>query len=137
MRGGRGVIVDLGRLVRQVVNRAVTRTGVLLEHPLRRRQKAHSRCTNDGTDNQVDDRQRGRVPSDPLPTWVITRRQAIGTNIRAAREVQKYSQEKLGQLVDLDRKTINRIEQGAHAALIDHLIRIAQALEVPLSDLVR
>ena len=77
------------------------------------------------------------MPTDPPPTWVITRRQAIGAKVRAAREAQKLSQEKLGELVDLDRKTINRIEQGAYATLIDHLIRIADALDTPLADLVR
>jgi DNA-binding XRE family transcriptional regulator len=79
------------------------------------------------------------VPSEPLPAWVIARRQAIGDNIRAARERQrpKISQQKLGELVDLDRKTINRIEQGTYATLIDSLIRIAEALGVPLADLVR
>lgn len=79
------------------------------------------------------------MPSEPLPAWVITRRQAIGANIRAARERQhpKISQEKLGELVGLDRKTINRIEQGTHATLLDSLIRIAEALNVPLAELVR
>lgn len=77
------------------------------------------------------------MPSDPLPAWVLTRRRAIGAAIRAARERQKISQERLGELVDLDRKTVNRIEQGTHATLIDHLIRIADALDTPLADLVR
>jgi transcriptional regulator with XRE-family HTH domain len=77
------------------------------------------------------------VPTDPLPAWVITRRQAIGDHVRAARTARRLSQEKLGELVDLDRKTINRIEQGTHATLIDHLILIAGALDIPLSDLVR
>lgn len=79
------------------------------------------------------------MPSEPLPAWVHARRQAIGDNIRAARERQhpKISQEKLGELADLDRKTINRIEQGTHATLIDHLLLIADALGVPLAELVR
>jgi transcriptional regulator with XRE-family HTH domain len=77
------------------------------------------------------------VPSDPLPDWVLTRRREIGATVRAARERQKLSQEKLAELVGLDRKTINRIEQGAYSTLIDHLVLIAQALEVPLADLVR
>jgi transcriptional regulator with XRE-family HTH domain len=77
------------------------------------------------------------VPSDPLPDWVLTRRREIGARVRAARERQKLSQEKLAELVGLDRKTINRIEQGAYSTLIDHLVLIAQALEVPLADLVR
>ncbi|RPE40291.1 DNA-binding XRE family transcriptional regulator [Streptomyces sp. Ag109_O5-1] len=77
------------------------------------------------------------MPSDPLPDWVLTRRQAIGDAIRAARESCKISQEQLAELVDVDRKTINRIEQGAHATSIDRLLLIADALNVPLADLVR
>ncbi|WP_141364616.1 helix-turn-helix domain-containing protein [Streptomyces sp. 6-11-2] len=76
------------------------------------------------------------MPSDPLPDWVITRRRAIGDNIRTARKDRKLSQEKLGELTGLDRKTINRIEQG-HGTLLDHLLLVAHALEIPLADLVR
>jgi transcriptional regulator with XRE-family HTH domain len=77
------------------------------------------------------------VPTDPLPTRVLARRQAIGDHIRAARTERKLTQETLGELTGLDRKTVNRIEQGAHATLIDHLILIADALDTPLTDLVR
>jgi DNA-binding XRE family transcriptional regulator len=77
------------------------------------------------------------VPTDPLPAWVLTRRQAIGHNVRTARTERKISQEKLGETVGLDRKTISRIENGAYATLIDHLILIADALDTPLTDLVR
>jgi transcriptional regulator with XRE-family HTH domain len=77
------------------------------------------------------------VPSDPLPDWVLTRRRAVGDAVRAARAAQKLSQEKLGELTGLDRKTINRIEQGAHSPLLDHLLLIADALDIPLADLVR
>ncbi|NUP73198.1 MAG: helix-turn-helix transcriptional regulator [Sinomonas sp.] len=77
------------------------------------------------------------MPSDPLPAWVLTRRRTIGNAIRAARGTQKLSQERLGELTGLDRKTINRIEQGTHSTLLDHLLLIADVLGVPLSDLVR
>jgi transcriptional regulator with XRE-family HTH domain len=77
------------------------------------------------------------VPSDPLPDWVPARRRQIGDHIRAARTERRLSQERLGELSGLDRKTINRIEQGTHATLIDHLLLIADVLEVPLADLVR
>lgn len=77
------------------------------------------------------------MPTDPLPTRVLARRQAIGDHIRAARTERKLTQETLGELTGLDRKTVNRIEQGAHATLIDHLILIADALDTPLTDLVR
>lgn len=77
------------------------------------------------------------MPSDPLPDWVLTRRRGIGDAVRAARTERKLSQEKLGELTGLDRKTVNRIEQGAYSTLLDHLILIADALGVPLADLVR
>ncbi|MFE7236072.1 helix-turn-helix domain-containing protein [Streptomyces sp. NPDC057596] len=76
------------------------------------------------------------MPSDPLPDWVSARRRAIGDNVRTARLAKRLSQEKLGELVGLDRKTINRIEQG-HGTLIDHLLLVANALDIPLADLVR
>lgn len=77
------------------------------------------------------------MPSDPLPAWVLTRRRAIGDAVRAARTGRKLTQEKLGEATGLDRKTVNRIEQGTHATSIDHLLLIADALAVDLADLVR
>jgi transcriptional regulator with XRE-family HTH domain len=72
-----------------------------------------------------------------MPDRVLERRRAIGDNIRAERTRQKLTQERLAEAAGLDRKTINRIEQATHATLIDHLILIADALGVPLGDLVR
>ncbi len=73
-----------------------------------------------------------------MPDWVLHQRRAIGDNIRAERTRQHLSQERLAELAGgLDRKTVNRIEQGTHATLIDHLALIAHALDVPLADLVR
>ena len=77
------------------------------------------------------------MPSEPLPDWVPAARRAIGDRIRTERTERKFTQEKLGELTGLDRKTINRIEQGAHATLIDHLLLIADALDTPLADLVQ
>lgn len=77
------------------------------------------------------------MPSEPLPDWVLTRRRAIGDAIRAARGPRRLTQEKLGELTGLDRKTINRIEQGTHSTHLDHLLLIADAIGVPLADLVR
>lgn len=75
------------------------------------------------------------MPIDPLPDWVLTRRRAIGDNVRAVRTARGLSQEKLGELTGLDRKTVNRIEQGTHSTLLDHLLLIAHALDVPPAEL--
>ena len=72
-----------------------------------------------------------------MPDRVLERRRAIGDNIRAERTRQKLTQERLAEATGLDRKTVNRIEQASNATLIDHLVLIADALGVPLSDLVR
>lgn len=77
------------------------------------------------------------MPSAPPPDWVIDHRRVIGDHIRAARREANLTQEKLAELSGMDRQSINRIEQGHQAALIDNLIRIAHALGVPLADLVR
>lgn len=77
------------------------------------------------------------MPTDPLPDWVYLQRWTIGERVRVERRRQKLTQERLAERAGLDRKTINRIERGTHATLIDHLTLIAHALDVPLADLVR
>ncbi|MDT0387787.1 helix-turn-helix domain-containing protein [Streptomyces dubilierae] len=77
------------------------------------------------------------MPSDPLPDWVLTRRRQIGDNVRAVRSARGLTQEKLGELAGVDRKTVNRLEQGTHATNSDHLLLIAAALNTPLSELVK
>jgi transcriptional regulator with XRE-family HTH domain len=47
------------------------------------------------------------------------------------------SQEKLAERSLVDRQTINRIEMGHHSTRLDTLLLIADALGVPLTDLVR
>ncbi|MGW6652503.1 hypothetical protein AMK23_26415 [Streptomyces sp. CB02130] len=77
------------------------------------------------------------MPTDPLPDWVPIRRRAIGDNVRAARTAAGLTQEGLAGRAGLDRKTVNRLEQGVTSPLLDHLLVIADAIGVPLSDLVR
>lgn len=73
----------------------------------------------------------------PPPAWVIARRRAIGDHIRAARLDAGLTQEQTALRIGMDRATYNRIEQGHSAALLDSLILIADAIGVPLADLVR
>ncbi|MGW2209894.1 helix-turn-helix domain-containing protein [Streptomyces sp. NPDC001781] len=73
----------------------------------------------------------------PPDDWVITRRREIGAHIRRHRLHANLTQERLAEAAGLDRQSINRIEQGRQAAIIDNLIRIARALDVPLADLVQ
>ncbi|MFJ3097333.1 helix-turn-helix domain-containing protein [Streptomyces hydrogenans] len=75
--------------------------------------------------------------SAPPPDWVLDRRRRIGAQIRAARLHANLTQEQVAHAVPMDRATYNRIEQGHAAALLDTLLLIADAIGVPLAELVR
>jgi len=55
---------------------------------------------------------------------VAQRRNAIG-----------LTQDKLADLVGCDRKSINRLETGAHAVTLDRLWPVAEALQVSIGEL--
>ncbi|MEU1372966.1 helix-turn-helix transcriptional regulator [Streptomyces triculaminicus] len=76
------------------------------------------------------------MPPTPPPDWVLTRRRAVGNRIRAVRLHRNLSQERLAELAGLDRQAVNRIEGGVSSPRLDSLLRIADALDVPLATLV-
>ena len=71
------------------------------------------------------------------PDWVAARRRTIGAQIRAARLHANLSQEQVAHAIPMDRATYVRIEQGQSSPLLDTLLLIAGALDVPLTELVR
>lgn len=68
---------------------------------------------------------------------MLQRRRAIGERIRLARMHANLTQELLAEQVDLHRTTIVRIEAGTTSPLLDHLLLIADAVGVPLEQLVQ
>lgn len=64
-------------------------------------------------------------------------RNVLGENIRTFRRQLKWSQEKLAEKSDLHRNYIGDVERGEENISIDALMRIATAMKVRLSDLVR
>lgn len=70
------------------------------------------------------------------PAWVLAQRRAIGARIRDAREHANMSQLALGDACGVDHKTIHRIEYATSDPSLSLLLRLAQALDVPLADLV-
>lgn len=74
---------------------------------------------------------------DPPPAWVLTRRRAIGAQLRAARKAAGLTQQQLGDRTNRDVKSISRWENAHRAPDLTELILIADALGVPLADLVR
>ncbi|MFD7978910.1 helix-turn-helix domain-containing protein [Streptomyces sp. NPDC059071] len=71
------------------------------------------------------------------PAWVRTRRELIGARIRTAREDAGLSQVELGEQAGVDHKTIHRVEYGKSDPGLGTLLLIADAIDVPLAELVR
>uniref|UniRef100_UPI003704B607 helix-turn-helix domain-containing protein n=1 Tax=Streptomyces tamarix TaxID=3078565 RepID=UPI003704B607 len=61
----------------------------------------------------------------------------MGEQIRAARLEANMTQETVALRAGLDRSGYVRVERGQAAATVDSLILIADAIDVPLADLVR
>lgn len=72
-----------------------------------------------------------------MPDWVPHRRRQIGERIRLARRGAGLSQIQLGERIGRDHKTIHRYEVASSIPTLVDLLLIADALGVPLSDLVR
>lgn len=78
-----------------------------------------------------------RPNSAPLPHWVLARRRRIGEQIRAARRQANLTQQAIGERTGIDRSVVIAIEHGRSAPSLDTLLLIADAIGVPLADLVR
>ena len=64
-------------------------------------------------------------------------RKVLGENIRNQRKKLGWSQIKLAEKADLHHNYIGDIERGEENVSVDALMRIASALKIFLSDLVR
>jgi DNA-binding XRE family transcriptional regulator len=64
-------------------------------------------------------------------------RKSLGQAIRNYRKKAKITQERLGELADLNPKYIGEVERMEKTISVDALARIAAALKVRLRDLVR
>jgi transcriptional regulator with XRE-family HTH domain len=64
-------------------------------------------------------------------------RRILGENIRVSRKQSGISQEKLAEKADLNTTYISDVERGEENISVDALVRIANALKVPLADLIR
>ena len=62
---------------------------------------------------------------------------AFGNSIRKARLDLDLSQEGLANLIGIDRSYMGGIERGEHNIALINIVRIAEALEIKASDLLR
>ncbi len=61
---------------------------------------------------------------------------AFGHHLRQLRKARKLTQEALADYAEISRPTVQRIEKGETAATLEVLLALAQALQVPLRELV-
>lgn len=66
------------------------------------------------------------------PDWSVLRRRAVGERIRTVRRHRRLTQEQLAHIVGIDRKSMYRIERADSDPVLSVLVRIADALDVPL-----
>ncbi|MER5326550.1 helix-turn-helix transcriptional regulator [Streptosporangium roseum] len=71
----------------------------------------------------------------PIPPRLAELRRQFGLRLRDVREGQGLSQERLGELAEVDRKTINRIENGMYSPRLDNVVQIADALDITVKEL--
>ena len=64
-----------------------------------------------------------------------SKRVLLGRRIRAIRKAKNWTQEQLGSKADISYKFIGEIELGKQNPSFETLVKIADALEVELSDL--
>lgn len=82
---------------------------------------------------QIARRLVGRIDTKPSLDQQLT---AIGQNIRIARNHRKLTQQQLADASDLDRTYISLVEHGKQNLTIAAILKISQALDIPITDLI-
>ena len=80
-------------------------------------------------------REESPVSTSHIDDVTLARRLVFGGNVRRYRQEIGMSQEQLAVSAGVDRKTINRVEQGVHSVRLDNVWLIADALEVDVRSL--
>lgn len=70
------------------------------------------------------------------PSKSLSAREIFCKNLRLARRLKEISQEELALRSDLSRTYVSEVERGSRNISIDNMGVLAQALDVPLRDLV-
>lgn len=72
-----------------------------------------------------------------LSERIKQQRRELGSRIRVLRETAGLTQQDVVEMTGIDRRTFQRMERGTSDPRFSDLLLIAQALEVPVHDLVR
>ncbi|MFB6977661.1 helix-turn-helix domain-containing protein [Streptomyces scopuliridis] len=74
------------------------------------------------------------MPASDHP-WILSDRRSAARGVQGWRIDRGLTQEKLAEMADIDRSTLQRIESGNWEIKLSHLSRIAHALGVRTTDL--
>lgn len=66
---------------------------------------------------------------DPIENEIKSFRLKLGEKIRQVRELRGYSQEQLAEMMNVNRSTISKIENGKFSITVDYLVRFSIYLE--------
>jgi transcriptional regulator with XRE-family HTH domain len=75
--------------------------------------------------------------SDPFSTAWEAQRAAIGAYIRSQRELSSLSLRELARLTQVSNAYLSQLERGLHDPSLRVLVSIAEALRIPLEDLLQ
>lgn len=70
-----------------------------------------------------------KIKSKPKEDYFQEQRQKIGDSIRVFREEKEYSQDDLAEIMDVNRSTISKIENGKFAITIDYIVKFGWHLD--------
>ena len=70
-----------------------------------------------------------KIKAKPKEEYLQEQRQKIGDSIRVFREDKKYSQDDLAEIMDVNRSTISKIENGKFAITIDYIVKFGLHLD--------
>src|SRR5919198_3876815 len=75
--------------------------------------------------------------SDPFSTAWEAQRAAIGAYIRSQRELSSLSLRELARLTQVSNAYLSQLERGLHDPSLRVLVAIAEALQIPVEDLLQ
>ncbi|KAA3437084.1 helix-turn-helix domain-containing protein [Rufibacter hautae] len=73
----------------------------------------------------------------PLGVKYPKKIELFGDHLRRLRERKGFSQQALADTADITKITVLRIENGRNAPTLDILLSLSEALEIPLSELMK
>jgi DNA-binding XRE family transcriptional regulator len=76
-----------------------------------------------------------KAPEKKIQKLIDDTQQALAQRLYDLRTERELTQTELSVLAGIDRKTINRIENGHFAPSIDTLVRLSMVMRVPVTDL--